>query len=141
MVTITSLSLFVTILLHGMPGMWKSRHRLGLCWLVVMQALFPGRKTLEELARWTPGSITAWRFRRVLKAAYWDVHRLVEWWGQEALQTLPPSKDGILSVGGDGSEKPKRGTQHPLAQNGRKSAHHPWFCGIRFALLLVNWDG
>jgi hypothetical protein len=67
-----------------------------LCWLVVMQALFPGRKTLEELAHWTPAHVTAWRFRRVLKAAYWDVHLLVEWWVQEALNTLPPPKDGTL---------------------------------------------
>jgi hypothetical protein len=27
-----------------------------------------------------------------------------------------------------------------LAQKGRKSEHHPWFFGIRFALLIVNWD-
>jgi hypothetical protein len=69
MVTVTYLPLFVTILFRGMPGMWKSRHRFVLCWLVVMQALFPGRKTLEELARWTPVSLTVWRFCRVLKAA------------------------------------------------------------------------
>jgi hypothetical protein len=140
MVTITYLPLFVTVLFRGMPGMWKSRHRLMLCWLVVMQALFPGRKTLEELARWTPGQMTVWRLRRLLKAAYWDVHLLVEWWVQEALNTLPPPKDGTLFLVGDGSEKPKRGTQNPLAQKGRKSAHHPWFFGIRFALLIVNWD-
>ena len=41
---------------------------------------------------------------------------------------------------GDGSEKPKRGTQNPLAQKGRKSEHHRWFFGIRFALLIANWD-
>src|SRR2546425_4693598 len=140
MVTVTYLPLFVTILFRGMPGMWKSRHRLVLCWLVVLQALFPGRKTLAELARWSPASITVWRLRRVLKAAYWDVHLLVEWWAQEALNTLPPPKDGRLYVVGDGSEKPKRGTQNPLAQKGRKSEHHPWFFGIRFALLIANWD-
>jgi hypothetical protein len=44
-------ALFVTTLLREMPGMWKSRHRFVLCWLLLMQALFPGRKTLEELAR------------------------------------------------------------------------------------------
>lgn len=140
MVTVTYLPLFVTILFRGMPGMWQSRHRLMLCWLIVMQALFPGRKTLAELARWTPSQITAWRFRRLLKAAYWDVHLLVEWWVQEALHTLPPPKDGTLFLVGDGSEKPTRGTQNPLAQKGRKSEHHPWFVGIRFALLIVNWD-
>jgi len=140
MITVTYLPLFVTILFRGMPGIWKSRHRLILCWLVFMQALYPGRKTLEELARWTPAQITVWRFRRLLKASYWNVHVLVEWWVQEALNTLPPPKDGTLFLVGDGSEKPKRGTRNPLAQKGRKSEHHPWFFGIRFALLIVNWD-
>src|SRR5437667_10399241 len=74
MITVTYLPLFVTILFRGMPGIWKSRHRLILCWLVFMQALYPGRKTLEELARWTPAQITVWRFRRLLKASYWNVH-------------------------------------------------------------------
>jgi len=46
---------------------------------MVMQALFLGRKTLAELARWTPIDITEWRCRRLLKATYWDVHRLVDW--------------------------------------------------------------
>ena len=44
MVKVTYLPLFVTLLFRGMPGMWKNRHRLMLCWLVVMHALFPGRK-------------------------------------------------------------------------------------------------
>ena len=141
MVSVPYLPLFVTILFRGMPGMWKGRHRLVLCWLIVMPALFPGRKTLEELARWTPGSITAWRFRRLLKAAYWNIHLLVEWWGQEAFNTLPPPKDGTLFLVGDGSVKPKRGTQNPMAQKGRKSEHQPWFFGVRFALLIATWDG
>ena len=140
MITVTYLPLFVTILFRGMPGVWKSRHRLILCWLIFMQALFPGRKTLEELARWTPASITVWRFRRLLKASYWNVHLLVEWWVQEALHPLPPPKDGALYLVGDGSHKPKRGTQNPLGQKGRKSEHQPWFFGIRFALLIANWD-
>ena len=78
MVAVTYLPLFVTVLFRGMPGMWKSRHRLLLCWLVFMQALYPGRKTLAELARWTPAQVTVWRFRRLLKAAYWDIQLLVE---------------------------------------------------------------
>ena len=102
-----------------MPGIWNSRHRLMLWWLVVMQALFPGRKTLEALARWTPAYVTVWRLRRRLKAAYWDVHLLVAWWVEEALQTLPPPKDGTLYLVGDGSVKPKRGRHNPLAQTDR----------------------
>jgi len=140
MITVTYLPLFVTLFFRGMPGIWKSRHRLMLCWLVVMQALFPGRKTLAELTRWTPAHVTVWRLRRLLKAAYWDVHLLVAWWVEEALQTLPPPKDGTLSLVGDGSVKPKRGTQNPLAQKGRKSEHQPWFFGSRFALLIATWD-
>ena len=140
MITVTYLPLFVTMLFRGMPGIWKGRHRLILCWLVCMQALFPGQKTLEELARWTPASITVWRFRRLLKASYWSIHMLVAWWAEEALHTLPPPKDGTLHLVGDGSEKPKRGTQNPLAQKGRQSEHHPWFFGMRFVLLIANWD-
>jgi DDE family transposase len=140
MIAVTSLPLCVTIVFRGMPGVWHHRHRLGLCGLMVMQALFPGRKTWEELARWTPGSITVWRLRRVLTAAYGDVHLLVAWWVAEALQTLPPPKDGTLHLVGDGRVKPKRGTQNPLAQKGRKSEPQPWFFGIRFALLIATGD-
>ena len=140
MVTVTYLPLFVTILFRGMPGIWKSRHRLILCWLVFMQALYPGRKTLAELARWTPAQVTVWRLRRLLKAGYWNIHLLLEWWVQEAFNTLPPPKDGTLYLGGDGSVKPKRGTKNPMAQKGRKSEHQPWFWGVRFALLIATWD-
>ena len=123
-----------------MPGIWKSRHRRLLWWLVCMQALYPGRKTLEELARWTPGSITAWRWRRVRKAAYWHIHRRVEWWGQEAFHTLPPPKDGTRYLGGDGRVQPKRGTQHPVAHKGRKSEQQPGLGGVRFALVSATWE-
>src|SRR6266545_4808792 len=139
-VAVTSLPLFVTILLRGMPGIWQSRHRLILCWLVFMQALYPGRKTWEDLARWTPAAITAWRFRRLVKASYWHGPLLVAWWVQEAFNSLPPPSNGVLSLVGDGRDKPKRGTTNPLAHKGRKSEHHPWFFGMRFALLIANWD-
>jgi hypothetical protein len=79
MIVVTYLPLCVTLVLRGMPGLWKSRHRVILCWLVFMPALYPGRKTLEELARWSPAQVTVWRFRRVLTASYWNVHLLVVW--------------------------------------------------------------
>ena len=95
---------------------------------------------MAELARWTPPQITAWRLRRLLDALSWDVHVLVEWWFRKALNTLPPPPDGILYVGGDGSEKSKCGKKHPLAQKGRKGTNQPWFFGVRFALLSVTWE-
>src|SRR2546429_3699499 len=72
MIAVTYVPLFVTILFRGMPGIWKSRHRLILCWLVFMQALYPRRKTLAELARWTPASLTAWRFPPAVEAPALD---------------------------------------------------------------------
>src|SRR5262245_5689506 len=93
------------------------------------------------LAHWTPAQVTAWRFRRVLKAAYWDIYPLVEWCIQEARDTFPPPTDGTLYLVGDGSHTPKRGTQNPLAQTGCKSAYPRWFFGMRFVLLIANRDG
>ena len=140
MIKVTYLPVFVTRLFRGMPGAWKDQHRLMLIWLMVMQALFPGRKTVAELARWTPVDVTEWRCRRLLKATYWDVHRLVDWWAHQVISVLPPPEDGVLTLTGDGSDKPKRGKKNPLAQKGRKSQHDPWFFGVRFALLMVSWD-
>src|SRR5262249_16974509 len=76
----------------------------------------------------------------VLKAADWHVHLLVAWWVQEACNAVPPPQDGTLHLVGDGRVKPKRGTQHPVAQKGRKSEHQPWCWGVRFALLSATWD-
>jgi hypothetical protein len=54
-----------------------------------MQAVSPGRKTLEEMARWTPATITAWRFGRLRKAASWNVPLLVSWLAQDLVATFP----------------------------------------------------
>jgi hypothetical protein len=79
---------------HGMPGVWKHPHRLLLCWRIVLQGVYPGRKTLEERQRWSPKAITAWRFRRVLKAAYWNVHLRIAWLADDVIKILPAPADG-----------------------------------------------
>ena len=140
MLVLTHMPRFVYALFRSMPGVWKSRHRLLLCWLILLQAMFPGRKTLKELSRWAPCGITDWRFRRLLKAGYWSIHLLLNWWAQEALASFSPPVDGVLYMWGGGSEAPKRGKKNPVAQKGRKSKHHPWFFGIRFVLLMAQWD-
>jgi hypothetical protein len=109
----------------GMPTVWRGRHRLIFCWLIFMQAVSPGCKTLEEMARWTPATITAWRFGRLLKAAYWNVHLLVSWLAQDLVTILPAPANGILYLFGDGSHADKRGTKNPVAQKRRISQHHP----------------
>jgi hypothetical protein len=86
-----------------MPTVWRERHRLIFCWLLCMHAVSPGRKPLEEMTRWTPAPITAWRFGRLLKAAYWNVPLLVSWLAQGLVAALPVPANGIPSLFGDGS--------------------------------------
>jgi Transposase DDE domain len=141
MMAFTYLPAFVTAYFQDMPGVWKSHHRLMLCWLSFMQAIHPGGNTLQEMARWTPTAITAWRFSRLLKATYWNVHLLVSWMAQDLIATLPPPSNRIIYLIGDGSQADKRGAKNPVAQKGRKSKYHPWFFGLRFVLLTAAWDG
>jgi hypothetical protein len=141
LIAFTSLPGVVTMVFRGMPTVWRGRHRLLCCWLLLMQAVSPGRKTVEERARWTPAIITAWRFGRVLKAADWNVPLLVSGLAQALLTTWPPPANGLLSLFGDGRHADHRGPKHPVAQQGRNSKHHPWFFGLRFGLLLAAWDG
>ena len=140
MIMLTYLPAFITLVFRGMPGVWKSQHRLMLCWVIVMQALYPGRKTLEELTRWSPAAVTSWRLRRLLKAGYWSIHVLVEWLANDVIASLPAPENGVLFEIGDSSHVPKRGAKTPTAQRSRKSKYHPWFFGIRFVLLIVAWD-
>jgi hypothetical protein len=141
MIAFTYLPGFVTMVFRSMPTVWRGHHRLILCWLIFMQAISPGPKTLEEMARWTPTTITAWRFGRLLKATYWNVQLIVSWLAHDLLMTLPAPTNGILYLFGDGSHADKRGTKNPVVQKGRISQHHPWFFGLRFVLLMAAWDG
>jgi hypothetical protein len=141
LIAFTSVPGCVPLVLRGMPTVWRGRHRLICCGLSGMQAVSPGRKTLAEMARWTPATLTAWRFGRGRKAASWPVPLLVRWLAPDCLPTWPAPTHGILSLFGDGRHADTRGTKHPLGQQGRISQYHPWFCGVRFALLMAAWDG
>lgn len=140
MTKLTYLPVFVKVFFKGMPGVWKGRHLLFLHWLVFLQAVVPGRKTVKELSQWGPAHITEWRFRRLIKAGYWSMQQLISWWADEAIKTFPAPKDGVAYLIGDGSEKGKRGHKNPVAQKGRKGQGTPWFFGIRFTLVLLCWD-
>jgi hypothetical protein len=140
LIAFTSLPGFVTMVLRGMPTVWHGRHRLIFCWLLFLQAVHPGRKTLAEMARWTPATITAWRCGRVRKAASWNVHFLVCWLAQDLLAPLPPPANGVRYLFGDGSHADTRGTKNPGAHKGRISQQHPWFFGLRFVVWMAAWD-
>jgi hypothetical protein len=140
MIQLTCLPLFVKVFFRGLPGIWKDRHLLYLYWLVVLQAVVPGRKTVQELSRWSPAHIPEWRLRRLLKASYWTAQHLITWWANEVIAQFPPPTDGVLYLVGDGSQADKRGTKNPVVQKGRKSRYSSWFVGIRFVLLIASWD-
>jgi hypothetical protein len=74
------------------------------------------RPTLYQHAQRAPAPITAWRFARLLKATYWNVHLFVTWMAQDLLATLPPPSNRILYLIGDGSQADKRGAKNPVAQ-------------------------
>ena len=131
---------FVIALFKGMPGTWKSRHKLVFCWMILMQTIVPGRKTIKEMSRWSPIHISEWHFRRLLKSAYWSLHLLLYWFSWEAIKAFPPPENHIAYLIGDGSHKNKRGKKNPLVQKGRESKSKPFFFGIRFVLLCVCWD-
>ena len=140
MITVTYLPLFVTLLFRGMPGIWKNRHRLLLCWLVCMQALYPGQKTLAELARWTPAQVTVWRFRRCSRRA---IGMSISWWRGGFRKPSTPCRrraTGTCILWATGVTSRSGARRPPSPRKGRKSEHHPWFFGMRFALLLANWD-
>lgn len=140
MFPLTYLPIFFRTLLRGLPGVFRWRHSLYFSWLLLMQSVVPGRKTLTHMARYTPRHIAEHHFRRVLSAAYWSVKLLLGWFADQAIQSLPPPQDGVVYLIGDGSHKDKRGKKHPVVQKGRISKHTGYFLGIKFVLLMVCWD-
>ena len=130
----------IRILFKGMPGVWRHRHQLVFCWLIVMQIVTSGARTLSGLSQSAPGFITEWRFRRLLSAGYWSLKVLLHWFAEEAIKSLPVPENQVLYVIADGSKKDKRGPKNPAAQKGRLNEHHAWFFGIKFVVLIVAWD-
>jgi hypothetical protein len=130
----------IRILFTGMPGVWRHRHQLVFCWLIVMQIVTSGARTLSGLSQSAPGVITEWRFRRLLSAGYWSLKVILHWFAEEAIKSLPVPENQVLYVIADGSKKDKRGPKNPAAQKGRLNEHHAWFFGIKFVVLMVAWD-
>jgi hypothetical protein len=131
----------IRTLFQGMPGVWRHRHQLVFCWLIVMQIVTSGPRTLAGLSRSAPRSIAEWRFRRLLAAGYWSLKALLKWFAEETIKSLPAPENRVLYIITDGSKKDKRGQKNPAAQKGRLSEHQAWFFGIKFVVLMVAWEG
>jgi hypothetical protein len=139
-IPLSYLPVFVRVLFRGMPGVFRNRHHLIFCWLVLMQAVSPGPKTLAGICGFTSAYVTEWRLRRLLKASYWSIELLITWFAHEAMAAFPAPSDAVLYLIGDGSHKNKRGKRNPVVQKGRKSKFDPWFFGIKFVVLMAAWD-
>jgi len=129
----------IRILFKGLPGVWRHRHQLVFSWLIVMQIVTSGARTLTGLSRSAPRFITEWRFRRLLDAGYWSLKVLLHWFAMETMKALDEPENKVLYLITDGSHKDKRGQKNPAAQKGRLSEHHSWFFGIKFVVLMVTW--
>ena len=140
-VILTHLPDFVRVLFRGMPGVFRHRHQLVFCWLVLMQMILSGPRTLKGLSRAAPSHIREWHFRRLLYAGYWSLHIMLYWFAEEAIKSFPPPEDRTAYVASDGSKKDKRGKKNPAAQKGRTSHYKTHFFGIRFVLLMLHWNG
>jgi hypothetical protein len=140
MIKMDYLPFFVRYIFKGLPGVWKGRHLLIFYWLVFMQSVVPGKKTLKEISRYTPLHIPEWRLRRLLKATYWTLEIVITWFAMETVKCFPPPGDGIIYLVGDSGHKDKRSNKNPVVQKGRINKSSPWFFGIRFVIIAVCWN-
>ena len=133
---LTFIPTFVRVLFRGMPGVFRHGHQLVFCWLVIMQMILSGPRTLKGLSQPAPSWITEWRFRRLLSAGYWSLRMLLWWFAEEAIKSFPIPENKVVYAISDGSQKDKRGKKNPVAQKGRKSEKHK---GVKSALDSCLW--
>src|SRR6266851_3886334 len=100
LIAFTYLPGFVTIVFRGMPTVWRGRHRLIFCWLIFMQAVSPGRKTLEEMAGWD-GYRMPVGFRLILPKRHADYRSENALFREMVGEFVPPSWAKLVIVGGD----------------------------------------
>ena len=93
---------------------------------------------MRALGRHGPTQLAYQQYRRLRCAAYWWTTTLLWWFADQALPAFPPPEDGVLSLVGDSTLKPKRGQPHPVAQTTRLSLHHRYVFGFRIVLLMAQ---
>jgi len=137
---LTHLPEFVRVLFRGMPEVFRHRHQLAFCWLVLIQMIFAGPRTLKGISAVAPSHIAEWHFRRLLSAGYWSLQVLLLWFSEAAIKSFPSPADKVIYIVADGSKKDKRGKKNPVVQKGRINKHEAFFFGIKFVMLMVQWD-
>jgi|SRR5262245_29217715 len=75
--------------LQVLRPMFRHRHYLVFCWLLVCQAVYQEKATVKGLARLAPGHIAEWLLRRLLTTTSWNA-RLLGRFADQVIATLPP---------------------------------------------------
>ncbi len=125
--------------LHVLRPMFRHRHHLVFCWLIVCQAIYQDKATIKGLARLAPRHIAEWHLRRLLTATYWHARILWWWFADQASAVLPPPDDGVCSLVVDSTLKSQTGQQHPLAKKGRLNEYAPYIFGLHIVVVMLQW--
>jgi Transposase DDE domain len=125
--------------LQVLRPMFRHRHHLVFCWLLVCQAVYQEKATLKGLARLAPRPIAEWHLRRLLTATYWNWRVLLWWFADHVIATLPPPEDGVCSLVVDSTLKGKTGQKHPLAKKGRLNEYAPYIFGLHIVVVMLHW--
>jgi Transposase DDE domain len=139
MIRLTCLPKQVANWLHVLQPMFRHRHHLVFCWLLVCQAVYQDKATLTGLARLTPRHLAERHFRRLLTAAYWNWRVLLWWFADQVIATLPPPADGVCYLVVDSTLKEKTGQQRPLAKKGRLNEYAPYIFGLHMVVVMLHW--
>jgi hypothetical protein len=139
MLRFTCLPKHVSNWLLVLRPMFRHRHHLVFCWLLVCQAIYQEKATLKGLARLAPRHIAEWHFRRLLTATYWNWRVLLWWFADQVIATLPPPEDGVCYLVVDSTLKDKTGQKHPLAKKGRLNEYAPYVFGLHVVVVMLQW--
>jgi hypothetical protein len=125
--------------LQVLRPMFRHRHHLVFCWLIVCQAVYEEKATVKGLARLTPRHIAEWHLRRLLTAAYWNWRILLWWFVDQVIAILPPPDDGVCYLVVDSTLKDKTGQKHPLAKKGRLNDYAAYVFGLHIVVVMLRW--
>jgi Transposase DDE domain len=125
--------------LQVLRPMFRHRHHLIFCWLLVCQAVYQEKATIKGLARLAPRQIAEWHVRRLLAATYWNGRVLLWWFADQVIATRPPPEDGVCDLVVDSTLKDNTGPKHPLAKNGRLNEYAPFIFGLHVVVVMLQW--
>jgi hypothetical protein len=139
MLQFTCLPKAVSNWLQVLRPMFRHRHHLVFCWLLVCQAIYQEKATVKGLARLAPRHIAEWHLRRLLTAAYWNARLLLWWFADQVIATVSPPDDGVCYLVVDSTLKSKTAQKHPLAKKWRLNEYGPYVFGVHLVVVMLQW--